>query len=222
MNYKSRAIKSIYNRLRSQYGNSHNYTIHSNPLDTLIFILLSVRTTEKVYSRLYTELKKEFSKWNLLMKVSVNKLARLIKNGGKQNIKARYLKAITKIITNKFGRLTLTPLSKRSNAECEEFLTALPGVGKKVARCVMLFSFGRKVFPVDSHCWRISKRIGLIRSNYKTPTDKEMDCLQNVIPPRYRHLLHLNMLTLGRKVCTSNNPKCVICPITKYCKKITV
>src|SRR3989338_3983917 len=110
-------------------------------------------------------------------------------------------------------------IKKMSDEECEQFLSSLPGVGKKVARCVMLYSLNRQVFPVDSHCWRIANRLGWNKKtcNSKNYSVKDMDFLQELIPPTMRFSLHVNMVSHGRKICTARSPKCKACTINCYC-----
>ena len=113
-------------------------------------------------------------------------------------------------IIERFGRLTLAPLQGLDDAAGEAFLTSLPGVGKKVARCVMMYSLGREVFPVDTHCWRIARRFGWVRPTQKDGhcAPRDMDRLQNKIPPALRFSLHVNMVSLGREHCKAGAPLC--------------
>lgn len=129
--------------------------------------------------------------------------------------KATAIKSIIGILNDRFGRPTLSPLHKMSDAQCEEFLTSLPRVGGKVARCVMLYSLGRKVFPVDTHCRRVAQRLGWIDSE-----DFDEDLLQSMIPAELRFSLHVNFISLGREFCTSKAPSCGTCPLKQLCPKI--
>lgn len=193
-----------------------------NPLDELFFILCSVKRSEKVYVKAFKSLKRNFPKYELLVTSSANKISKAISWGGLQNQKAATTKEIIRRLIESFGRPTLAPLKKMSDEACESFLTGLPGVGKKVARCVMLYSLARQVLPVDAHCWRISKRLGWNSKacNSKSCTDTEMDYLQGLIPPALRFSLHVNMVSHGRKICTARSPKCRECIITAFCRKI--
>jgi len=109
-----------------------------------------------------------------------------------------------------YRKPTLTPLKHMTNNECERFLTSLPNVGKKVARCIMMYSLDRQVFPVDTHCWRICRRLGWIkqtRKGYSCPP-RDMDRLQSIIPPDLRYSMHVNLVSHGRTVCTETKPRC--------------
>ena len=213
-------IISIARELRKRYRNFSHYN-RKNPLDELLLILCSVKRGEKVYLRAFKSLKLAFPTFEKLNQASFKELIKQIEWGGLQNQKARSLKKITTAIAGKFGSLTLAPLRKMTEEDCEEFLCSLPGVGKKVARCVMLYSLGMKVFPVDTHCWRVSKRLGWIKASgkHKFCTSRDMDVLQNLVPPRLRLSLHVNMVSLGRELCNARSPKCHKCSIVQYCLK---
>ena len=213
-------IIPVARALRKRYKDFGHYN-RKNPLDELLLILCSVKRGEKVYLRAFKSLKQAYPTFEKLNRASVKELTNKIEWGGLQNQKARSLKKITTAITGKFEKLSLAPLRKMMDVECEEFLCSLPGVGKKVARCVMLYSLGMKVFPVDTHCWRVSKRLGWIKANgkHKFCTSQDMDILQDLVPPKLRLSLHVNMVSLGREFCLARSPKCCQCPIEQDCKK---
>lgn len=216
----SASIVAVARELKKRYKNFDHYN-RKNPLDELLLILCSVKRGEKVYLRAFKSLKRTFPTFEKLNQASVKELTKQIEWGGLQNQKARSLKKITTSITKRFGKLSLAPLRRLTEEECEAFLCSLSGVGKKVARCVMLYSLGMKVFPVDTHCWRISKRLGWIKakSKHKFCTARDMDNLQDRVSPKLRLPLHVNMVSLGREFCLARSPKCHSCPITRYCIK---
>lgn len=226
--YKNRIIlctrvTTIYRILNKKYGHNFHHN-KRNPIDELIFVILSTKTTEAVYLRVYNEVKRDFPTYVSINKAPATLIAKTIKRAGLSNQKATALKEAFKIITEEFGRLTLAPLKKMSDEECENFLLTLPGVGKKVARCIMMYSLEREVFPVDTHCWRVCCRLGWAQgfSPNVAPTVKDQDSLQEIIPKEYRFSLHVSMVSLGREICTAKSPKCTICPISKYCPKVGV
>ena len=214
----------IIAHLLSERFGDHAHGNLKNPLNELIFILGSVKTPEHAYVPTYRTLRREFPRMHTLASASVRQIARIIEKAGLSNHKAVYIKGITARLTEVFGKPTLATLRAAGDSECEAFLTSLPGVGKKVARCVMMYSLGRRVFPVDVHCWRISRRIGWIcpssGGNACSPSD--MDRLQAVIPPELRFSLHVNMVSLGREVCRPVQPLCMECVIRQHCRRIGV
>jgi len=214
----STAIEKVALALKKEYGDHAHYN-KKNPLDELFFILCSVKRSEKIYLEAFKSLKRNFPKYELLSTASVKKISSAVSWGGLQNQKAASSKEIVKRLIKSFGRPTLTPLKKMSDDDCEKYLISLPGIGKKAARCVMLYALDRQVFPVDAHCWRISRRLGWNCSgNSKNISNAAMDYLQYLIPPALRFSLHVNMVSHGRKICTARSPKCLECVIRAFCK----
>ncbi len=211
-------IEKVAFKLKKEYKDFAHHN-KKNPVDELFFILCSVKRSEKVYLEAFKSLKRNFPKYELLADASVKKISRAVSWGGLQNQKAAAAKRIIKRLIESFGRPTLAPLKNMSDDDCERFLIGLPGIGKKAARCVMLYSLGRKVFPVDAHCWRIAGRLGWNGKgrNDSHVSDNAVDHLQDLIPPALRFSLHVNMVSHGRKICTARSPKCCECMIAAFC-----
>ncbi len=201
--------------------NHHNLV---DPLDELIFIICSVRTEEYNYLYTYQAIKDSYPKYTDLLAATEEEIALKIKFGGLSKIKARNLKRILTIVTETFNLPTLEPLRIMDDSTCEKYLLSLPGIGIKTARCVMMYSLNRLVFPVDTHVWRITRRIGwnMAGCEYNKHKAFDMDNLENGVPPELRYSLHVNLISHGRKICTFTNPKCSICPICGYCPKVGV
>ena len=216
-------IKKVALELKKEYKDFAHHN-KKNPLDELFFILCSVKRSESVYLRAFKSLKRNFPRYELLATASTDKISMVVSWGGLQNQKATAAKEIINRVIKNFGRPTLAPLKKMTDEECESFLTGLPGVGKKVARCVMLYSFNRQVFPVDAHCWRITSRLGWNGSDryISSGTNNAVDHLQNLILPALRFSLHVNMVSHGRKICTARKPKCSECVISDLCQNIAL
>ncbi len=207
--------------LSSEYGDFNHFN-KKDPLDELIFIFCSVRTEERLYLPVYKAIKRNYPTAQSLYRASQKKLERILRPAGLSNTKAKYIKESLRIIVTEFGKLTMAPLKNMTDEDCEFFLTSLPNVGKKVARCIMMYSLGRYVFPVDIHCWRISLRLGWIRKTRKDgkPSWRDMDRLQSKIPLDLRHSLHVNMVSHGRKICVKRKALCSVCVIKPFCKQI--
>ncbi len=218
----SQNVFAVAQELKKKYKDFQHYN-KKNPLDELIFILCSIKRSERVYCRAFKSLKQAYPSFAKLSQASEGELVTQVSWGGLQNYKAKTLRGLMNAITVKFGRPTLAPLFNMTQAECENFLCSLPGVGKKVARCVMLYSLNMKVYPVDTHCCRVSRRIGWLKSTTKNKfcSSVEMDSLQEMIPPKLRLSLHVNMISLGRDKCLAQFPKCSSCPISRYCLEVS-
>lgn len=218
-----RRIAHVARILSATYSDWDHFNL-KNPLDELLFIICSTRTGEKGYRTTYSKLRSRFPTYVALSQATETEIAEALAGGGLQNNKAKAIRAILDSIIAHFGKLTLSPIKGWAEAECEKFLTGLPGVGKKIARCVMLYSLDYEVFPVDTHCWRISRRLGWIRPTQKGRhcAPRDMDRLQEKIPPHLRFSLHVNMVSLGRVICTAKPPVCEACPIEAHCRKVGV
>jgi len=218
-----RNIYSVAQILQQQYRDFAHHN-KKNPLNELLFIISSVKTTGPAYEKTYRSFRSQFPTFISIANASYEKLCEVLSTGGLQNVKAKSIQKIMSTLVKRYGRPTLTPLREMSDEDCEDFLLSFPGVGKKVARCVMMYSLHRKVFPVDTHCWLISKRLGWVKERNKTRTigDKEMDELQDKIPPELRFSLHVNMVSLGKEYCTFHFPRCNKCPLNRCCRKVGV
>ena len=209
--------------LKTRYRDFNHYNL-KNPLDELLFIICSTKTGEASYRSTFRSLKETFPTHYQIAEAPAEYIARPIVSGGLSNQKANAIRDLLDIIVAKFGEPTLKPLRKMSDKDAEAFLLSLPGVGKKVARCVLMYSLDRQVFPVDTHCWRIARRLGWVRPTQKDKhcAPRDMDRLQSKIPPELRYSLHVNMISLGREICTPADPRCDECPISAWCPKISV
>ncbi len=168
----------------------------------------SVQTQECNYRRTFAALRKKFRTFEEFSMASAAEIAKPLRSGGLYRHKSKRIQSICARLVREFGRATLAPLRRMKDAECEAFLTSLPGVGLKVARCVLVYSLGREVFPVDTHCWRISRRLGWIDPKMRKAEcdDEDMERLQAMIPAELRLSLHVNFISLGREFCLDGNP----------------
>lgn len=216
-------IFEIASRLREIYGDFDHYNL-KDPLDELLFIICSTKTIEASYLTSFKALKAAFPTPNQLAQATAEYIAKPLATGGLSNQKSKAMRTLLDVVVARFGAPTLEPLREMSDRDAEAFLTTLPNVGKKVARCMMMYSLDRQVFPVDTHCWRIARRLGWVRPTQKDRhcAPRDMDRLQSKIPPELRYSLHVNMVSLGREICVASAPKCNECPITAWCPKIGV
>jgi len=215
--------EKIASVLARRYGDWDHYN-RKNPLEELLFILCSIQTNEELYRDTFATLRRNFPTFEALSSAPEEKIAEAIVNGGLSRQKARKIRRLLAEIVDRFGKPTLAPLRQMPDDERERILTSLMGVGKKTARCVMMYSLGSQVFPVDLHCWRICRRLGWVRPTRpdKSCSPKDMDRLQAKVPPKLRFSLHVNMVSLGREICTTDQPKCSVCPIQRYCPRVGV
>jgi endonuclease III len=206
----------IINELLEDRYKSPRHHNKLNPLNELLFVMLSTRTSEALYNKTYKDFKMKYPCWIDVYKDSADNIASIIYPCGLSNQKAIRLKKILDKIMDDFGSLSLKYVKHYSGEELESYLSNLPGVGLKIARCIMMYSFGRDVLPVDTHTRRISQRLGFINVNkYEKMIHKILD---ETIPQHLRYSYHVNCVSHGRLVCKAINPNCTQCIIRKYCE----
>ncbi len=187
-----------------------------NPFNELLYILLSSKTPPARYQEVYRTLRRNYRHAHDFAIADPEQLATVLSIGGLQHRKARAIVSISKRLLETFGRVTLNPLTRMDTTSAEVFLINLPEVNKKTARCVLLYSLNRAVFPVDSHCFRVTVRLGWVDSGHSL-TDRVADEIQRRVPSTLRRDLHVGMILLGREYCLSQAPRCSECPIFDFC-----
>lgn len=184
------------------------------PLDMLIATILSQNTNDKNSHRAYTTLRAKFPRWDDVANASMRSVIAAIRSGGMANQKAARIKETLRAVNNRYGTHTLSALKRKPNDAVLEELTSLNGVGFKTASCVLLFSMGRDVFPVDTHVHRICNRLGL--ANGSTP-EKTFEQMKTLVPKGRGYSFHTNLIRFGRMMCKSSNPSCGECPLFDEC-----
>lgn len=207
--------KRVTFRLESIYGSPRHGNKY-DPIDELIFIILSQMTTQPSFDRVFTRLKKETESWDRVIKMPLSILKELIADAGLSNQKGSRIKTILERIKQDFGEISLAGLHNLCDKEVVVYLTSLPGVGIKTAKCVMMYSLGRQVLPVDTHVERVAKRLGLL--NTLTPISQIHSELESVVPHTLRYAFHVNALSHGRQVCRAIRPKCPVCQLRRMCQ----
>jgi endonuclease-3 len=181
----------------------------------LIATILSQNTSDRNSHRAYRELRRRFPSWRLAAEAHSSALRASIRIGGMANQKAPRIQKVLKSLRDRYGRYSLERLREMPDQEVMDTLTGFDGVGKKTAACVLLFSLGRDVFPVDTHVHRICNRLGLVR-HCPTP-EKTFEAMRDLIPAGKGYSLHTNMIRFGRTICRSASPACEHCPLFKEC-----
>lgn len=211
-------VREVERRLRRVYGSPRHHN-PEDPLDDLIFLVLSRMTQEIKYVRTYQSLRSAFADWEGVRDAPADDLEEILGDAGLAATKSRQITAILHEIGQREGRFDLSRLQEMSDVEVESYLTSLPGVATKTARCVMLYTLGRDVFPVDAHVWRICQRLGIAAETGWT--DFVTKQLQEVIPKGFRVSLHMTMVSHGRAVCRAQRPACRSCVISDLCLYVT-
>jgi len=212
-----RLLATIANRLHGEYG-SPTHGNPSDPLDDLIFIMLTRRTpiskARAVYECLRTQ---EKGSWEAVHEKGRPYLSSQVRELGMGNQRVDDILEVLERIRNEFGAMDLSPLAQWSDDEVQEFLQSLPGVGQKSALCVMMYSMNRHVFPADAHCIRVLKRIGIVPPDIAKNHRRAQRFLADIVPGEVAYRLHVNLVAHGQQVCTACNPECDNCVLRKMC-----
>ncbi len=222
------SLDRIDELLEARYA-SEDLGNKQDPLDELVYIQLSIQTQEAGFNRSYDDLRRALPTWRAVLDAPAARLVRILKPGGLARQKAPRLKAVLRIALrdaklaaqadginpDKVREPSLSFLRTLSDRDAERYLLALPGVGPKTARCVLMYSLKRAVFPVDVNVYRILTRLGIVR---RLPWKKAHGPYQSFVPPAMRHRLHVNLVHHGRQVCTPLHPKCGQCVLLSFCK----
>jgi endonuclease-3 len=204
----------IIERLKYKYSIPRQ-PLRSDPVSVLVQTILSQNTSDTNSGRAFRILLDRFQSWENVSDADTETITGCIRSGGLGKIKAGRIKQVLKEIAGRRGRLELDFLSQLSLPDAEGWLTNLPGVGPKTARCVLLFSLGMPALPVDTHILRISRRLGLIGA--VTSATEAHRLLQNRVAPDCVFDFHLIMIEHGRKTCLARHPRCHECPLADIC-----
>ncbi|TET11686.1 MAG: endonuclease III [Candidatus Thorarchaeota archaeon] len=186
------------------------------PLDELVMTILSQHTSDVNMFRSFGFLKERYLTWEEVLEAPQDELALVIKSSGMYNLKAKRIQATLREIHTRVGKLDLTLLETMELDEAKKWLTSLHGVGPKTAAIVLLFSFERPVLPVDTHVWRVTKRLGLIEQ--RVSREKAHVLLEQIMPSSCIPSLNKNLVRHGREVCRAQNPKCDDCFLSHLCQ----
>ncbi|HEY9434400.1 MAG TPA: endonuclease III [Blastocatellia bacterium] len=211
---KRRLVKYITQNLEAAYGVPVNVSPY-DPLSELILTILSQSTTDINSRRAFENLKQRFPDWESARRARASSIAAAIKSGGLANAKSMVIKNALNEIKKRRGSLDLSFLHTSPIEEAREFLTSLTGVGPKTAACVLLFACNRKIFPMDVHILRITKRIGLVYERFSDEQSHKR--MEKLVPPNKHYSLHVNLIRHGRQICRPQNPKCDKCPLVEQC-----
>lgn len=188
-----------------------------NPLDEYLYIILSLRTHRIGLETSYRRFKKMFPSWENAYEASRKEIEEEINPGGLAEQKADRIKKALELIKEKFGEVSLRKLKCMQQQETKFFLMELPGVGLKSAYCIMMYSLGYNVLPIDIHVARISQRLGWLEGSN---SENLQLALEQIIPPKLRYSYHVLCVQHGRAICKGQYPKCQKCSLIDICLQI--
>ena len=204
-------VRRIRERLREAYG-IPGQRPHGRPVDELVLTVLSQSTNDRNRDVAFAGLRDRFPSWEEVRAAPVEEIEDAIRPGGLAPTKSRRIKEILEAIGDP---LSLDWLADAPVPEGQAYLCDLPGVGRKTAACVLLFSFGLRDVPVDTHVGRVATRLGLLRE--KAGSTEQADAMTALTPPGEELEFHLNLLRHGRHTCHSQRPDCRHCVLRRMC-----
>jgi endonuclease III len=230
-------VRAVRERLREVYG-IPRMAAHGDALAELVLTVLSQSTNDRNRDVAYLRLRARLPTWEAVRDAPLAEVEEAIRPGGISKVKSRRIQSILNAISE--GReggvgetgtpgetggvrqpdvsadeLSLRWLAQVPIAQARDYLTSLPGVGRKTAACVLLFAYGLRDVPVDTHVSRVGTRLGLLRAG---ASFVELHDQMLALTPQGQELeLHVNLLRHGRRTCHARAPACGECALARMC-----
>ena len=207
-------MAAVHARLLEAFGEPqwHEYL---PPVDELVCTILSQNTNDINRDKAFRELKETYRSWEEVRDADPKELQEVIRIAGLAAQKGPNIQSALQAISEKRGEISLDWLREKSVDEARDWLVSLKGVGPKTAAIVLVFALDMPAFPVDTHIYRVSGRIGLRPP--KLNVEKTHQYLEMIGEPTTFKDLHLNIISLGRSYCQARKPKCQHCPVLELC-----
>ncbi len=211
-------VRRVRDRLREVYG-IPLMRPHGHPIAELVLTVLSQSTNDRNRDVAFLRLRTRFPSWEAVRDAPVEEIEEAIRPGGISKVKSARIQAILRAISDEprdaGEELSLDWLPRAPLAEARHYLVALPGVGRKTAACVLLFAYGLREVPVDTHVSRVGTRLALLEP--RAPFERLHDQMLALTPPGQELELHVNLLRHGRRTCHSRSPSCDTCALARMC-----
>jgi len=214
MNKLSRRAIKIHRILLDVFGQP-TWRTPLPPVDELVSTILSQNTNDLNRDRAFNALQAKFPTWEAVRDAKTKDVIDAIRPAGLANQKGPRIQKVLHAVTDERGSLDLSFLKDLPLEEARSWLTKFNGVGPKTAAIVLCFSLNRPAFPVDTHIYRVTGRIGLRPE--KMTVEQAHPYLESLLPPETYYAAHLNLIRLGREICHARKPDCPHCPIRKLC-----
>ena len=207
----ARRVRALRSRLREMYG-VPVMEPHGDPLGELVLTVLSQSTNDRNRDVAFLRLRRRLPSWEAVRDAPVDEVEAAIRPGGISKVKSVRIQDILRAAGDP---LDLSWMRDAPVAQSREYLTALPGVGRKTAACVLLFAYGLRDVPVDTHVGRVGTRLALLRPGARS--EEQHDEMLALTPPGAELELHVNILRHGRRTCHAQRPQCGACALRRMC-----
>ena len=211
---KKRALK-IHQRLLDVFGEP-TWRNPLPPIDELVSTILSQNTNDINRDRAFGALHAKYPTWEAVRDAKAKDVIDAIRTAGLANQKGPRIQEVLRSITEERGSLDLDFLAGLPLEEARTWLTKFHGVGPKTAAIVLCFSLNKPAFPVDTHIYRVTGRLGLRPA--KMNVEQTHPYMESLLPPETYYAAHLNLIRLGREICQARKPLCFKCPVIKLCE----
>ncbi len=213
--YMRRWAERIHQKLLQAFG-VPGWGTPLPPTDELVSTILSQNTSDINRERGFIALCARFPTWEQVRDAKEKDVIAAIRVAGLANQKGPRIQQVLREITAERGNLDLNFLKDMPLEDARNWLTKFHGVGPKTAAIVLQFSLGRPAFPVDTHIYRVTGRIGLRPA--KMSVEQAHVYLEALFKPENYYADHLNLIRLGRQVCHPRKPDCPHCPVRSLCE----
>ncbi len=219
-------VLRVRDRLRDVYG-IPLMRPHGHPIAELVLTVLSQSTNDRNRDVAFLRLRTRLPSWEAVRDAPLAEVEEAIRPGGISKVKSVRIQAILRAMTERpgpphgpeadaaDGELSLDWLPDVELAEARDYLTELPGVGRKTAACVLLFAYGLRDVPVDTHVSRVGARLALLEDG--APFERMHDQMLALTPRGEELELHVNLLRHGRRTCHARSPECHDCALARMC-----
>jgi endonuclease-3 len=207
-------VEPILSRLIGAYGD-RKWKRQLEPVGELVQTILSQNTSDTNSRRAFRSLMDTFGGWHNMAESGTEQIADAIRSGGLADIKARYIKNALTALEKQSTGFNLQFLKKMDVDPARRWLLNLPGVGMKTASCVLLFSLGMPAFPVDTHVFRVARRLGLIGS--KLSVEAAHTTMEKMVDAKDIYRCHVLLIEHGRRTCKAQHPLCRKCVLANVC-----
>lgn len=208
MSFSREEIVLILDRLKTEYPDAECALVHQNLYQLLIAVVLSAQTTDKSVNKVSGRLFEAYPDPEALAGAGQDDVIEIIKTIGMYKTKSKNIIALAKELTERFGGEV---------PDNYDDLISLPGVGRKTANVVLAVGFGQQRIAVDTHVFRVTNRIGIVKEKDVLKTEL---ALMETLPEERWTEAHHSLIFHGRNCCSARNPKCETCVIGDLCLKV--
>ena len=211
---KYKKMRQISDGLLDVYG-PIEWITRRKAIDELVYTILSQHTSDVNSERAFANLMKEFGDFDSVADADEKEIEITIRSGGLSKSKAPRIKKVLNEIRAEVGSFDLSFLSEMPMQNAKEWLMKFNGIGPKTAAIILCFSFQMPAMPVDTHIFRVSKRLGLIGK--EITAEKAHDLLERAVPPAEVFQFHMFLIRHGRDTCKARRPSCDVCVLSHIC-----